>query len=442
MRSVKLSTAAIFGAEAARSTSFNDLFSKEGQQTFHECYWSETPDGLELPVALRPFSDDDESLFADVATYFPTFVPITAYMHVFSRLSMPQSKQRFKDIQPSLNTHEVKSAIGLAIGELLTSSARSSKFSTEHVSYSASRRTLSFAVYRSAALYSTVPSSQVVERWLRIREIVGMESQMDLAASIAWVAALQRRTTAHDIEDNIHATLAEVIAGRSPLNSFGYALASISSDMRRHIDAIRGPFDNRVEAFSQLIKTVKSEFPSGEIGAICIGYFCNEILPGSLSHFRLLTPLAFSHPTVLLWYSMFASLSERFDWQQAFSGFGLKMARDLLKPFSPNRRPTCDIAYEELEVLSRLPLKADIVKPEHPRVCLVSVFPGVEGYFRFGSEEETMTPTDTPQKPPEDQLRREALLRDLLREALDLVAEPMPPPQPSIQKRTKRSRDN
>ena len=392
-------------------------------------------------MALRPASGDVESLFAETATYFPAFVPITAFIRVLDEDSFAEPIKNFEEFSPHLSALEVRSAIGLAIGELLTAALRNTRSPNENVSYGASRRTLSFAVYRSAALHRALLPAQVVERWLRIREIVGMDSPMEQAASIAWIRDLQGTNASLQLEEGPQASIAEIVCGRQSLTWLGDRLAASLGGIRRQVEAMRGPFDDRSAAFGELVQAVTTKLPNGELGAICIAYFCNEILPGSLSHFRLLAPLISAYPTVVLWYGLFASLSDKFDWRDAYSGLGLKMARDLLQPYSLGRRPTCDIAFAELEVLSRLPLKADVIKPAHPRACSVEMFPGVEVFFRFGNDDDSRAQASEGRQPTEEQVRRDQLLRSLLRDALDLVPERQlatPPPAP---KRTKRSRE-
>lgn len=443
MHSTLLSTSEVFGADLASPQAPDDLFSTEGRKALHECFWSDPEDGLGLPVAIRPAAGDAESLFAEVATHFPASVPVTAYMRVLEQGSSSIGPGHV-EAPPALGIHEIRSAVGLAIGELLTASLRA-KVPAEHVSYGASRRTLSFAVYRTSALHGALLSDQVVERWLRTREIVGMESPMELAASIAWVSAMQRSPADASQLDGPQADLAEVVRGREPLAWFGDRLAASLSGIRSHAEAMRGPFDDRSAVFDRLVQVVTNRIPSGELGAVYIAYFCNEILPGSLSHFRLLAPFLNSYPTVVLWYCLFAGLSDRFEWREAFSGLGLKMTRDLLQPFSPGRRPTCDIAFGELEVLSRLPLKPEVVKPAHPRACFVEIFPGVEVVFRFGSDEEARAygtyARQVPEARSEEHLSRDVVLRSLLREALDLIPDRQQPPrQAPALKRGRRQR--
>lgn len=440
MRKTELTTSAIFGADVESAKIPNDLFSREGRQTLHECFWAEAEDGLKLPVVVHPALGDSDSFFAEAATYFSAFVPITACMRVLDKDLFSESLLKFKEIRPELSVHEVGSAVGLAIGEILTALLINSRSPIEHVSYGASRRTLSFAVYRSAALHRSLSSDVVVERWMRIREIVGMDSPIEQAASISWIRNLQSKGASPLSEGGLQDAIAETVCGRQSLSWLGAKLADSLGGVRREMEAMRGPFDDRSAAFFQLVDAVAAKFPSGELGAVCIAFFCNEILPGSLSHYRLLAPMIHSYPTVVVWYGLFASLSDRFDWREAFSGLGLKMARDLLQPFSPGLRPSCDIAFAELDVLSRLPLKADVIKPVHPRACSVEMFPGVEVFFRLGNDDDPRAQASEGRQSIEDQARRDRLLRNLLREALDLVPERKLPTSSASSNRIRRSR--
>ena len=440
MRSTKSTTSAIFDADSKSRQVTEDLFSREGRSTLHECFWAEANDGLTLPVAIRPALDDAEGLFAEIATYFPSFVPVTAYARVLSGAVPTDQLHLSGETRPELTSLEIRSAVGLIVGELLTASAKNVKAPAEHVSYGASRRTLAYAVYRSAAINRASPSSHTVERWLRLREIVGMESPIELAASIAWITSLQRNVpNADKFEESLQSSLADVVCGRRPVSSFGKSLASSIDGVGQHIDAMRGPFDERAAAFDKLVRVVIGTIPSGELGSIYIAYFCNEILAGSLSHFGLLAPLLGRFPTVVLWYGLFASLSEKFEWNSLYAGLGLKVARDLVQPFSLKTRPTCDISFEELEVLSRLTLKSDVLKPEHPRVCSVELWPGVEVLVRIGIDDEARAPVGENSRRAEEDARRDYLLKNLLLDALDLLSEEKQTTQIAA-KRTKRSR--
>lgn len=440
MRKTKLTTSAIFGADSHSAQLHDDLFSKESRQALHECFWADAEDGLKLPLALRPAQGDAESLFAEVATYFPSYTPITAYMRVLEKDFFPEPQRKFREISPYLSELELKSAVGLAIGEILTASARTARSSIENVSYGAARRTLAFTVFRTAALHGSLESDAVVERWLRIREIMGLDSLTEQAATISWIRSIQREKSPTPPEEGLRSYISEIICGRQSSRWLSSQLAEALGGIHKEVEALRGPFDDRIAAFRILVDAVAARFPSGEFGAVCIAFFCNEILPGSLTHHKLLNPFISLYPTALVWYSLFASLSEKFELRDSFSGLGLKMARDLLQPFSMGSRPTCDIAFSELEVLSRLPLKAEVIKPAQARACSIEILPGVETVFRIGNEEESRTQTQEVRQLMDDQARRNDYLRNLLLDALDMVSDrKTPTPYPSTN-RSKRSR--
>lgn len=89
----------------------------------------------------------------------------------------------------------------------------------------------------------------------------------------------------------------------------------------------------------------------------------------------------------LFWYGVFASLSKEFKWRSIAQGTGLKLIRDIQKPFSLDQRPSCDIAIEEFEVLSRASLKATAIKPLLKRALNISLLPGVEIILDIASED-------------------------------------------------------
>ncbi len=153
-------------------------------------------------------------------------------------------------------------------------------------------------------------------------------------------------------------------------------------------ELLTGPFDSRVEIFSKILEVVRSNPIASDIDSIAAAFFCNQILPGSFSHFRLLTRLREAFPSALLWYGVFSCLSPQFDITEFGLGLVAKLTRDLLEPFSFDSRPSCDISFDEFSVLSRLPIKSDAFKPTQPKIALVALLPGVNTFTRFASEDD------------------------------------------------------
>ena len=79
-------------ARSQRSRS-EDLFSSAVDKPIvvYECTWFDDKmfDGY-LPNLIVPANGDLETLFADIATYYSSFSPITAYAHVVEPNALPR----------------------------------------------------------------------------------------------------------------------------------------------------------------------------------------------------------------------------------------------------------------------------------------------------------------------------------------------------------------
>ncbi|AXW63600.1 hypothetical protein CJO94_17125 (plasmid) [Ralstonia solanacearum] len=165
-----------------------------------------------------------------------------------------------------------------------------------------------------------------------------------------------------------------------------------------YFDDLRGSFDGRMTAFTQVVEVIQASSRGMRVDEIAVAFACNRILPGSFAHTRVLARLVEFFPAALVWYGFFAALAKPTASQQLSPGLLAKLERDLLDPFSFEQRPRCDISLEELEVLSRASLRAEAVKPSQQRALLVALLPGVDIYTRFGSEGESA----------DDRVRRDA----------------------------------
>lgn len=429
MPSTKLSTSEIFGKSVDSARSPADLFSfaNTGQQPLHRqhyCRWGDSDDRLSLPLAIRPAQDDAESLFADVATYFPNFSPVTAYIHVLDKRIIGLLKKDSGEVIPKAHPNEIKTAIGLIVGELLTTSETISTRS-EGITYSAAKRTLSFAVFRAIALYRHASVADLVtERWFSARATFGMESSADQAAALLWMIKLQAGSpprTADNTVDPFQSVLSKVITGQQKTADLRDVIAVLMGALKKPISQLSGPFDDRASAFIEIAQFISTNRPTGEFGSICLGFFCNEILPGSLSHFKLLTPILHQYPTAMMWYGLFGSLSDDFDWRNANSGLGLKLMRDLLRPYSLDQRPSCDVAYDELDVLSRLTLKPEILKPVQSKSCSIAILPGVEISVRFDSSGSAKSIIPDDGNLIENLTMQDSRLLSILSEAVEII---------------------
>lgn len=405
-----------------------DLFTTTSskENPIHTCYWVDGLDHLNLPTVIIPSQNDFDTLFADIATYHTNFSPISAYTHIIneSTANIAKLDAYRKSKQNLIFSEKVTSAIiGMTIGEALTASAHPTKNPPSSAGYFNCKKTLSYTIARARALYPDYNITDISNRWTKIQELSGNHAPSKhikatiKAFSLLKTNSIKNRPNNKTPEDTtpLYLYINQLITDQD----FSKSLTNNYPEIKKHVSSLGEAFDGRANALEEIIKTVSSKNSDQEQEAVCIAFFCNSILPGSLSHSGILAKLISNYPSILFWYGLFSGLSQDFKWQTTHNGLGSKIIRDLSRPFSFENRPDSDISYEEFEVLSRLPLKATIIKPSHRRSILVSILPGVDIYTDLAIEESAYRENnhyrDTEQKVTNDKIR------SLLFSALDLL---------------------
>lgn len=375
----------------------SDLFSTNVsvQPRVHDFFWPQNgDDDRTLPVIAIPAGGDLETFFADVATFYPNISPISAYMHVlgenlayqanFAEMGQPRSF----DLHSNDDERRTKIWVALTMAEAASNAAHNATGSDVDVTYSLCRRTMAFALARAAFLYPDLALDDVAGKWTQLRELTKMDFHPAVVASILWVARnlFEEQSERADAEDPVPA-LSRMIRGFfdrsvSP-TKFSDFLAGMYPEITPHLAPISGNYDGRMDALNRIITVIRRNPHGPENDALSIGYFCNAILPGSLSHVRLLSRFVAEYPSVLVWYGFFSGSSEGFDWKRPMSGIGQKLSRDICSQFSHDMRPSSDIDLEELAVLSRIGITSSVIKPVHERSMLVSLLPGIDVFARL-----------------------------------------------------------
>jgi len=439
MLNTKQTSSELFSRAASKQPRIQDLFSSSrvAKREAHLCFWPENRDAIALPTALIPYGDDLEALFADVATYHPQQSPISSCVHVLDSETASITGLEKRSLARHLAADDdlsVRTFVGLSIGEALSSSL-ALRATPELVSYAACRRTLSFAVARTKSIFPSYPIERLAQRWVRARELTRMESPIDVTTTVRTIAQLffdEPSYESNSIEEGeLYAAVGLYLSGKIGGDAFTDEMLTFYPELASHLSSLDGPFEGRIYAFERIAAAIAARKGNRDFDAMCIAFFCNQILPGSLSHFGLLAPLLAKHPSIVVWYGVFNGASPEFDWRSIYSGLGLKLARDVIQPFSFEARPVCDISLEELEVLSRLPLRSDLVKSTQQKACLVSLAPGVDLYMRLTTADDAVQADELEsRKAMEDQERRSRVMA-LMRNALSLLDQIDAPPSSS-----------
>ncbi len=354
----------------------------------YECTWfGETT--AELPHLIVPVNDDLETLFADVTTFYPNSAPITAFAHVLSKKIADDIRaMTFADHLSSVTNFRGRSRniwIALMIAEAL-SAAYGAGGDENEISYSICRRTQSFALGRYSALYGSKNSEAIAEKWASLNGLGNTETSVAArvtAQAIRKIASAISGRMVTSEQDRGAGSLIELLFSRYISHEVADALKNFYPEIGEVAQGLYQHFDARVPAFERVSAVISQSGRNNELDALALGFYANLIAPGTFAHTRLLSRRLSTYPTVILWYGVFAALSEEFEAEAAFQGLGSKLIRDLEASFRISDRPSVDISIQELEILSRAGLRARVVKPLHPRALVVSLFPGVDMFMRF-----------------------------------------------------------
>lgn len=386
----------IVGSEGGRKDLFTSTIS--GAPARHTTYRAIDGDGLQMPLVVIPAKYDLDDFFVSVATYHQARSPVSAFSHVLDQESSTYIEQYLvgKAAAPRPCDGRMLGGLGAAVGETYLASLVSAE-SGVAPSYASCKRSLAYVLARARALYPSFRTAYAVGRWEKLRKLTGLSVSRDAVDAVSEVnsflygseplgASPQGQPSALSFADNqsIQKTLVDLYPRIGPL-----------------VAELAGPFDGRMKAFGQLVEQIHLAPRGASADNLAIGFFANRIQPGSFAHARALAKLVNFFPSALVWYGAFCALSDEFSPGEFASGLVSKLARDVVRPFSAEQRPSCDISLEELEVLMRLPPKVEVIKPSQQKIAVVSLMPGVEIHSRYSAEEDQ----------PHD-LDRERRLRD------------------------------
>lgn len=397
-----------------KSAISNDLFSSSARRNLaiYDCFWSKHTDALDLPLAMAPPKGDFDSLFAEVATFHPSLTPISAYTHICSNHLIEQLGIGKKKTMPpaGLDDRKLRLIISLITAEVMAAAFEgNSKSTTPSIGYSSCKQTIGYAFGRAFSLYSSFDFGDLARRWNLARRLTNQEANTQATAFLEFATMLWGNFNSNNPALRyLQGEIVESILLKEYIRLF---------DLKNEAIRMQEAYNSRMGVFNSIVEKVVKSDADDQLKSSCIAYYCNTILPGSMTHIASLRELASSYPSIIYWYAAFASLSKEFDIRSAHSGVCLKVARDLTAPFSVEDRPDCDISIDELEVLSRVSLKASILKPREHRSFTISLLPGVNVDMNIVVPE-----ANTKMSEPVDTGRLDSYrIKSLLFEAIDLI---------------------
>lgn len=391
----KESLSSILGRGDANAKSGEDLFSfaKNTEETFFETFRGDKAEDFENPLVVIAGASEIENFFIAVNTYHQEKSPITALIHVLDDDQKLLLSHKSK-VQNSSGTKSKfsfrRASIGLAIGEAALAAAVVNE-NESTVPYAACRRTLSFSLCRGTLLFGSKLNSHVLaQRWIRLRKMTGLPVSEAGVNVLTTLHDLISGTSSNSKSDSININI-NLVHDLSALNSdlnwsddaMLPTLLNIYPAIASYLKGLEGPFDTRITFFNKLVDAIKDNSHGVRNDEIAIAFACNRILPGSFSHVGILLKLADSFPLAILWYGMFSALNNFNNSKIVSPGLVAKLERDLIESFSFEQRPKCDISLQEFDVISRVGVRSEVLKPSQQRAILVSIYPGIDIYTRL-----------------------------------------------------------
>ena len=402
---------AIFGDKTdERGTRSADLFTSSFNRLpkLHEAQWLTEEDDLRLPHIIVPAEFDVEDFFVSVATYYPNYAPLTAFVHVLDKETLAYYRRCCDKDAVSPPVRAVSqwrlASLGAAIGETYLLGINTTDGGALP-SYAACKRSLAYTLCRAKTLYPFCDLDYVIKRWARLRRLPGLGVTPASMATVHLTHAVlfndERAVDATRLPLELHDAIRDYLKGSCSEDRVTAVIESMYAQIAQHANELRGPFDARMKAFIELTRIIHSSSRGPDADSVSIAFLCNLILPGSFDHAKVLAKLVDLYPTALIWYGIFSAVSSA--WSESGANYGLisKLIRDIRQLFAFDRRPECDIGLDELEVLVRVSPRPESIRPTHQKIASVALLPGVDVLSRISAESDSMDDRERDRKATE-----------------------------------------
>jgi hypothetical protein len=314
----------------------------------------------ELPALVILPNGESNDFLAWISTFAPGFLPFTAFVRV---LETSVAKTFLKPIHPALSETESCCA-GLILGEVF--SEVSDRIDTNSLTPIGCASTLSYCMSRALALELLDDNAdRIMDKWCFARQLLGQPDRKLRAEAIRdiWLILADILKGDRFILKNTQAAAAPGVVVRACLElkkgqrieaHTWRELVANSKDLLFIPEKMQGPREERVARFETSVSSLTHGVAVnwGAASFLC-GHLASLIEPGSLSHFRMISPLLARFPTAMLWYGLCAGLQKKSQLLNQFNALGRRVTRDIGKPEPFLSRPQSDIAIDELEVLLR-----------------------------------------------------------------------------------------
>lgn len=348
--------------------------------------WSLAPKrATQLPEVLICQDGTQNDWTAWITTFAAKIRPFSAYIRLMTNSDFQRITKR--PSTPDLGS-SAWSVAGLILGEVLGASGLPDK-ALETLSARVFMSTLSFAMYRAAAMYPDFHEwGQLVDMWESVRKVTKQRTRSVEGAAVARVCATvmtaldfqgaSKILTPNDMQ--VCEACRSLIMSRQRIPSgFSGIKPFADAELRMH-----GSREDRVLAFQEFVEKSGNLAKPEEV-SFMLGYLASRIAPGTIRHSSVLEHIAHRYPTAMLWYGFCSGFAEG-DNISDNSGRRVidlpssarRVIRELLRAEPVLGVPVCDIGYSELIALSRTggdPLEG-LIRTTQGAV-IVELLPGV-----------------------------------------------------------------
>lgn len=328
--------------------------------------WFQDPrTGSPLPNLLTCQDGKEGDWAAWITTFAAKIRPFSAFMRLITRSELEDIAT---NARPPVLNGLTWPAVGLIIGEVLAASRMPDK-SLDALPVNAFESTLSFAMFRAAAVYPSFQRwPQLVKTWETARQATRQHQRSIESEAVARVCAtIIEAAKLGNAQALLRSQDSDVIrACREVMN----APEGVSSSLNviPHFaplqERMRGSREERVVAFSEFVRNIEEPRTANrEMMAFVLGYLASRIAPGTIQHSAVLEPVLQHYSTALLWYGFFAGLGGPETNSRNVAGAARPVldlpatakwiARNLLRSETVFTMPTCDVGYLELIALTR-----------------------------------------------------------------------------------------
>jgi hypothetical protein len=153
------------------------------------------------------------------------------------------------------------------------------------------------------------------------------------------------------------------------LSNGAIALPALMKEMEAPREARVSTFERSVAVLtgSQLRNRVASE--------ALAGYIASLLSPGTFEYVDLVSSFSDRLPSLLLWYGLFTGIHPGSTVLWEHGGLGRKLLREILSPDNIVSPPRCDIAVDELTVLTERTSAFEFYRQSRQSSLYVEVFP-------------------------------------------------------------------